>query len=84
MILLTNKEIHDDIRAFGERILDAQSKLESLPAEPSIWKERKIRRELESEISHVQGLISIARSALTPDECQFVNKRERYATFNHK
>ena len=75
MILLTNKEIHDDIRAFKERILDAQSKLESLPDKTKrleSWemkkKVEKQRRELIVEINHVYSLIKIAREGL--DSCE--------------
>lgn len=84
---LTDEMILADIKGFEARIQMAKDKLIALSAEPSTWKERKkhraLRREYEGEITHVQGLITIARSALTPDECQFVNKRGRYATFNH-
>lgn len=92
-INLTNEMILSDIKDFEARIQMAKEKPAALPAKPSVWKERKkhraLKRELESEISHVQGLIAIAMTALTPDACQsvnfvnFVNKREQYATFNH-
>ncbi len=89
-ITLTSEMILSEIQDFEARIQKAREKLSVLPAGPSTWKERKkhraSKRELEGEISHVQGLISIAMTALTPDECQsvnFVNKQGRYATFNH-
>lgn len=77
-IELTDEMILADIKGFEARIQMTKDKLAALPAEPSSWKERKIRRELESEISHVQGLITIARSALTPNKCQSVKEVSIY------
>jgi len=67
-IKLTNEIILADILSFETRIQSAKDKLAVLPPGPSSWKERKkhraIKRELENEINHVYGLISIAESAL--------------------
>ncbi len=72
MILLSNTEIYDDIQAFKERILAAQSKLESLQNKTEgagSWLENKRagkqRRELIKEINHFYNLINIAQEALT-------------------
>ena len=69
MLILTDKDIRQDIRGFEKRIQDAQDKLEALPETAGTWhawkKLAEKRRVLNDEIWHVRKLISIAREALT-------------------
>ncbi len=69
MLILTDEDIRQDIRAFNKRIQDAREKLEALPDHVGTRKEQKKlaekKRILIDEILHVKGLISIAREALT-------------------
>ena len=68
LITLTNDMILDDIAGFQNRIQVAREKLDALPAAVINWKDHKKiktkRRELESDIKHIRGLISIAEEAL--------------------
>ena len=72
---LNNKIIMADIAGFEHRIAVAKVKLTKLQeSSPSNWKEKKRLKakqsEFEGEITHVENLISIARSALNPTDCQ--------------
>ena len=72
---LSNEVILKDIAGFENRIAAARVKLEALPSgQPVSYKERKKqqakRKACEGEITHVNNLISIARSALNPSEGQ--------------
>ena len=72
---LTDEMILADIAGFEDRIAVARKKLAGLKESTSSnWKERKRlktkRRELKTEVEHVLNLIALARSALTPYECQ--------------
>ena len=68
MLMLTNDMLLDDIAGFEQRIQAAREKLDALPAAVINWKDHKKiktkRRELESDIKHIRGLISIAEEAL--------------------
>ncbi len=65
---LTKKDIQQDILGYQERIRTAQQKIAALPKNAPGSQERKRikykRRVLEQEISHVKGLIRIAKEAL--------------------
>ncbi len=73
---ISNEIIFKDIAGFKARIAAARVKLAELKLKdpPSNWKQRNKekakRREFEGEITHVNNLIAIARSALTPFESQ--------------
>lgn len=66
-LVLTQGDILNDIAGFNDRIRIAQERLATLPSSPSTYKERKKldgqRRKLQQEITHVQGLISLAEEA---------------------
>jgi hypothetical protein len=68
MLILTDKDILQDIENFKKRIQDAKFKLSELPATAGAWQAQKKlqekRRILTSEIEHVKGLIGIAEEAL--------------------
>ncbi len=67
-IILTDEMILADIEEFEDCIRLAKKKLAEMPATGATWQERKKlkakTRELQSEIDHVKGLISIAREGL--------------------
>jgi chromosome segregation ATPase len=68
MIALTRDSIKTDIRAFAQRLAEAQHKLSELPATASNYKERRkiktLRHKLRAEIEHVKRLISCAEEAV--------------------
>lgn len=67
---LTQSEIKADIRAYQDRIKQAQLKLAGLPASAATYNERKRlktqRHALTQDIEHIKGLVRIAESALRP------------------
>ena len=72
---LTDRIILADIAIFKARIAAARAKLEKLNEQmPSGWKEKKKlkakKRDLDGEITHVNSLIGIARTALDTSESQ--------------
>jgi hypothetical protein len=77
-LILTQKQILDDIGIFQQRIRNAQEKLAALPQKANGYKEQKKlkfkRRVLKQEIKHVKGLISIASQALPDDGCNHKGK----------
>ena len=68
MLLLTNEDILEDIRAFEKRIQDAKAKLSELPETASTWQARKKLKEKRRifilEIEHVHRLVSMAEEAI--------------------
>ena len=75
MLLLTDEDIQEDIRGFERRIQEARDKFSELPtghlAYPQHKKREKQRRDLQAEIKHVQGLILIAKEALTDQDLSY-------------
>ncbi len=75
VMALTDEVILKDIAGFKDRIAVARVKLEKLNGQmPSGWKEKKKlkakKRDLDGEITHVNSLIGIARTALDTSESQ--------------
>ena len=64
-IELTTENILKDIEGYQSRISTARERLESLPAGrlayPGHKKREKQRRDLQADITHVQGLIRIVK-----------------------
>lgn len=65
---LSEQDIRQEIRGFQARLSEARRKLAGLPVIASDWQARKKlriqRQALEAEVSHVEGLIGLAREAL--------------------
>ena len=72
-IELTRKQIERDIENFRTRIEAAKAKLKSLPTGylpyPECKKREEKRKQFQSEIVHVENLISIAKESFA--HCEF-------------
>lgn len=77
LLNLSKAEIEQDIRIFQERIEKAKGKLSRLPTHRLPFaehkKREKLRRELLTEIIHVEGLIKIARKGIQ----EYRNERKK-------
>ena len=68
-MILTDKEIQEDIEAFQDRIHQAREKLSRLPVGPLSHQKHKVRekatRDLLADIKHYEQVIGYAREGLS-------------------